>query len=112
MMTTVMPLRECIKCKEKKSTEEFYRKAGGVGYRNKCKECCINEALERYHGLKAGTRQPRPKKPDTGVMKICKMCGVEKDTSNFHVNRSSKDGLHANCSTCRNLVYRRRWQQR
>lgn len=33
-------------------------------------------------------------------MKTCSKCGIDKDETFFHVNRSCKDGLQKMCKTC------------
>lgn len=34
-------------------------------------------------------------------MKLCRGCGLEKDSDQFPINKSSPDGLHSRCRTCR-----------
>lgn len=35
-------------------------------------------------------------------MKVCSQCGIEKETTEFHKNSRSKDGLSAMCKECKN----------
>lgn len=35
-------------------------------------------------------------------MKVCRICGVEKDESEFHKSKKYKDGLNTMCKECRN----------
>ena len=37
---------------------------------------------------------------DTGLMKICKMCKVEKNLNEFYKKSTTKDGKHIYCGTC------------
>ena len=37
---------------------------------------------------------------DTGLMKICKMCKVEKNKDEFYKKSTTKDGKHIYCGTC------------
>ena len=50
-------------------------------------------------------------------MKVCSKCGIEKDESEFHKDRTKKDGLHTICKECRKkfcntevkAVYDKKW---
>ena len=37
---------------------------------------------------------------NTGLMKICKMCKVEKNSNEFYKKSTTKDGKHIYCGTC------------
>jgi hypothetical protein len=44
------------------------------------------------------------------VSKTCSKCGEDKPFSEFPRNKSSKDGYHANCKTCRQAGDKQRYQ--
>lgn len=37
-------------------------------------------------------------------MKICSICKINKDDSEFHKKSASKDGLQSNCKSCRKII--------
>jgi len=43
------------------------------------------------------------------VTKICSICSVEKDSTDFPVNSGGRHGLHSQCKVCRNNVSKYRY---
>jgi hypothetical protein len=72
--------KTCSDCLEEKSLENFSQ-----GFSN-CKACTI----VRCNALDA-----------TGILKICKLCGKEKDRKFFSKSLKYKDGRRSYCGECR-----------
>lgn len=43
-------------------------------------------------------------------MKVCYSCGVEKDISLFHKNKSKKDGVNSICKECRKVYLQEHYE--
>ena len=41
------------------------------------------------------------------IHKLCTTCGLEKDVTEFHRDRQTKDGLHSRCALCANAAVRK-----
>jgi hypothetical protein len=107
----------CSKCKIEKYVSEFYIRKNSGKYRNECKECwysrtkkyCKNnkdEITKRKIIKKCGSLENYQKIKDeqerliTENKKICSKCKIEKDKSEFHKDKSKKDGLDFLCKQC------------
>lgn len=87
--------KECRKCKETKSYDEFHnsssRPDGKNMYCRKCQNAMVekNELNYKLNGPKIF--------PDK---KFCNMCNLVKPISQFVKNKRRKDGYHHYCKPC------------
>jgi hypothetical protein len=93
--------KTCRLCGETKPTSEYYVNTSG-NLRSECKSCKRKASLRR-HEIGPVLREPRKQ---TGLFKLCRTCGVDKDTSEFAVDRARSDGLHSQCRTCKRESWR------
>jgi len=88
----------CNKCEELKEVSHFFkRKTSKDGYRNDCKECSKLSDQKRS-GKRREQRQDR--EITTEGKKTCRICGIEKDLSEFHIKRGTLDGHRSECKEC------------
>lgn len=95
--------KKCPKCSEEKNVSEFARKkANKDGLSTWCRQCAsiASKKLIDYRREVNATGTAIPES------KICKVCGIDKSSSEFHKNRCFKDGLHHTCSECQNSINR------
>lgn len=85
--------KNCNKCGEFKSFEDFYKnKDRKDGYFGKCKMCANKENGERYINKKKITRKE----------KTCNKCKQNKSLSEFPKSKREADGHSYECKTCQN----------
>jgi len=88
----------CNKCDELKEVSEFFkRKTSKDGYRNDCKVCANKLEFKRKDKRKE-KRQSR--EIITEGKKVCRICELEKDMSEFHIKRGTIDGHRSECKEC------------
>lgn len=88
----------CSKCKDLKIVDDFFkRKTSADGYRNDCK-ACSKLSDQKRSGKRKEQRQTR--EILTEGVKICRICGDEKELSEFHIKRGTVDGHRSECKEC------------
>ena len=92
-----MTTKQCTKCKEVKSLDEFYNHPETKdGRQSRCKICVSKESnksnRKRYVNLKN-------KVCVENKTKVCVECGLEKLTTDFYM-ALNKDGLATYCKEC------------
>lgn len=93
-----MLYKKCNKCNELKSVDNFFKRKGSKdGYRNDCKECS-KESDQKRSAKRKEQRQSR--EIITEGRKICRICNIEKDLSEFHIKRGTPDGHRSECKEC------------
>ncbi len=93
-----MLYKRCNKCDDLKEVDEFYkRKTSKDGYRNECKLCSNKNETKRKDKRKE-TRQSR--EVITEGEKVCRICELKKDISEFHIKRGTPDGHRNECKEC------------
>lgn len=90
--------KKCSRCKEVKDKGLFNKKKSTKdGLFAQCREC-DNELKKERRRKNRERNEGKPKDPD--YHKTCPKCGVTKSSVDFSRNRSSKDGLSAQCKDC------------
>ena len=75
--------KTCRKCKRRRETNYFYRKARNKdGHMNVCKECQRGAVKERFE------------------IKVCNKCGEPKPMTAFYKNPITPDGRKYTCIAC------------
>jgi len=75
----------CLKCNIIKPFDEFRNNCNNKNCKmTQCKQCINNKNIPRI----------------TEGIKICSMCKIEQDVSEFNSCKSSTDGLTSNCKKC------------
>jgi len=93
-----MLYKKCNKCGVLKEVTEFYkRKTSKDGYRNDCKVCANKLEIKRKDKRKE-KRQSR--EIITEGKKVCRICKLEKNISEFHIKRGTPDGHRSECKEC------------
>ena len=83
--------KQCLKCNKIKPISEYYRdKTKKDGYKNHCKAC---------DKLYQSTKRKKYMASTIGT-KICGLCGVEKQVSEFNKYKSLSDGRSWWCKDC------------
>ena len=88
--------KKCPNCKIIKYRDEYCIDRGikdGLGYY--CKKCykdknkeCVEKMIKQFD------------ETTISEMKICTYCGIEKNSSNFSIDKSRKNGLRSRCKQC------------
>ena len=97
----------CSRCGRELPVEAFGRHAKTRdGYQPVCRECRSAEARKTDdNSLPLGRRPAHPSYTDeeTGVtMKWCRLCNQYKPITDFHANKTAKDGHCNECKACHN----------
>ena len=97
----------CSRCGRELPVEAFGRHAKTRdGYQPVCRECRSAEARKTdENSLPLGRRPAHPSYTDeeTGVtMKWCRLCNQYKPITDFHANKTAKDGHCNECKACHN----------
>jgi len=92
----------CSYCKKWKYYSEFYKnRSSKYGLSCRCKECERERVGYKNKGSKKYLRFEDRHRTIKGTKeKFCRKCGKWKNESEFHKNRSSKDGLNSSCKEC------------
>jgi hypothetical protein len=91
-----MNTKQCTKCKEVKSVDEFYKKSGAKnGLESACKIC--RDSQKSITQKKRITGEIKYIKKQT---KACPKCGIEKGVSEFHKDKNRCDGYSIYCKLC------------
>lgn len=118
-VTTPAPVatKVCPHCGRELPVASFGRHARTKdGYQPVCRECRSAEMKGKPQGTKTDGQEDkhylpfgrRPKHPsyvdeNTGeTMKWCRLCQQFKPITDFHLNKTSKDGHSSECKTCHN----------
>ena len=91
--------KTCNQCNEVKDKIKF------SGRSSKCKYCTNQNSIKKREekALSEGKEfkyKPRLEYDPNNKFKICTKCEVEKELSDFYVNKKSKDGRCARCISC------------
>jgi len=88
-----MESKKCTKCKITKPLTNFYLDRAIItktSYLSKCKICCkVNQDKRKKNDI-----------DETIKTKICSVCQVEKDISDFYKSYRHKDGYFSFCGPC------------
>ena len=101
--------KQCYKCKETKLLGEFGKNNRGKdGLRITCKQCCSEyrrESSQRRRERYLSIPENRNKKD-----KQCKTCKETKLLSEFHKDKSRKDGIQVYCKECVHKHHKKYYQ--
>lgn len=102
-MKVGVKMKKCPKCSITKDESEFSKnnkkKDGLQCYCKECHRSILKEPAEIKRERKLKLRL-KTEKFAMGV-KVCNKCGIEKDVSEFHKCKNTKDGYKAECKKCR-----------
>lgn len=95
-------MKKCNNCGEIKPLIEFYRKhTVKDGRMAICILCFKAKNKEKYLPIKLENKKKRELAINKRkLLKICSGCKIEKDTSEFHRNKSNLDGFNCYCKEC------------
>jgi 5-methylcytosine-specific restriction endonuclease McrA len=90
----------CSKCGIEKSLSEFHKNnRNKLGVDSRCKQCKSEYARKRQRELNPNYK-PRIKENLPLNKKRCSKCGEIKDLTEYHVNKTKKDGIESACKVC------------
>jgi len=101
-------VKKCSKCKEEKSSSEFYKcRSHKDGLASRCKPCQREYDIAYYSDNKDEIRAKNKVYRKNRVInhtkcefKKCCECKEEKSSSEFHNNKGHKDNLSSKCKSC------------
>jgi len=89
----IMESKNCTQCNEKLSIDNFYIDRTVItkkSYRSKCKNCCkVNSKLRISNDIDISITK-----------KICTVCNIEKDITQFYKSTRHVDGYFSFCNIC------------
>lgn len=122
-MSPLVEGKVCGKCKKWKSSDEFYKSKNKThGLTCYCKTCSYlnhKEYIEN-HPEKVSEYNKRATQKriinnvwgkKDNITKVCPRCEIEKDSSEFHKNRSMPNGINNYCKECKNEMDRLRYHE-
>jgi len=88
-----MESKTCTQCLKDQPLSNYYKDntiITKVGYRSKCKNCCKSNTINREDNSK-----------DLSItQKICSICKIEQNISQFYKSTRHTDGYFSFCSDC------------
>lgn len=92
-------MKTCSRCRETKSRSDFTRRrSASDGLESYCRVCKGKAAAEYRARNKQGFTNEVP------ATKRCARCKLNKSSSDFSFERTSRDGLQGYCKSCKSLI--------
>lgn len=98
-----MNTKQCTKCGEVKSVEDFPKdKRRADGRASSCRTCQakLNNAWKARQEKKVGPRRAKIEAALVAGEKQCTKCGIVKPLSEYHKDKRSGDGHYSHCRVC------------
>lgn len=94
-------MKQCSRCGEVKSLDEFYRNRGAKdGLAHRCKVCDLFMKEERRQALKTRSDEEIEAAAAARGSKRCIRCNLVKSTAEFSLDRGRADGRGSKCHVC------------
>ena len=89
-------LKTCVRCRQEKPIEQFYRiRSASDGHQSWCKACATQYARDR--------RPPKQRQPVPTGFARCSGCKTVKSIDEFPRNRANRNGHGRYCRSCQHL---------
>lgn len=96
----IIKSKVCTICFIEKDLKHFHKsKKSQIGHVAQCKECRKIKSKKNYQKSKTNVKK-------IVKNKICSICYIEKDVSQFHKQMGTKDGYRSHCKECRSIKFK------